>query len=269
MPWFPDFAAAAAMARREYRADGRADPVGRYLTALNERDVHALEDTWPARVVVHDPRAGEVRGHKQLREFVRHSRSLLAERDARVEIASSTVVAGRAVVELVAHLSGDVAWPVAVVAESPDEFSVVFRTYLSLRVLDGRAHVREPVLGLGTTHPGDVVGRLQAALATGDVDAAVGAFGADGYLREPGDVRYQHRGPDQLRSYYTEALDDGGIALQHCAVTDDGVRCALEYNCTRWGGYELTPQAGIAVYERGGDGLLAAVRLYDDVEPRA
>jgi hypothetical protein len=38
---------------------------------------------------------------------------------------------GRAVVELLGHLAGDgpeLAWPVAVVAESPDDRSVVFRT---------------------------------------------------------------------------------------------------------------------------------------------
>jgi hypothetical protein len=50
-------------------------------------------------------------------------------------------------------------------------------------------------------------------------------------------------------------------------VTDDGVRCALEYNCVRWGGHDLPPQAGLGVYERGPDGLLAAARIYDDVEP--
>ena len=50
-------------------------------------------------------------------------------------------------------------------------------------------------------------------------------------------------------------------------MTDDGVRCAVEYNCLRWGSHDLVPQAGIAVYERGPDGLLAAVRVYDDVEP--
>ena len=58
----------------------------------------------------------------------------------------------------------------------------------------------------------------------------------------------------------------GGIGLQHCAVTDDGVRCALEYNCVRWGSHDLPPQAGIGIYERGPDGLLAAARIYDDVE---
>ena len=49
-------------------------------------------------------------------------------------------------------------------------------------------------------------------------------------------------------------------------MTDDGVRCALEYNCVRWGSYDLPPQAGIAVFERGPDGLLVAARAYDDVE---
>ena len=71
MPWFPDFIGAAELARRQTRAMGRADPVGQYLTALNEGDTHALETVWPAEVVVYDPRAGTVRGHRQLRQFVR------------------------------------------------------------------------------------------------------------------------------------------------------------------------------------------------------
>jgi hypothetical protein len=52
-------------------------------------------------------------------------------------------------------------------------------------------------------------------------------------------------------------------------VTDDGVRCAVEYNCVRWGDRALPPQAGLGVWERGPDGRLAAVRVYDDVEPPA
>jgi hypothetical protein len=63
--------------------------------------------------------------------------------------------------------------------------------------------------------------------------------------------------------------DPGGIGLQPCAVTDDGVRCALEYNCVRWGRHDLPPQAGLGVYERGPDGLLAAARVYDDIDPPA
>jgi hypothetical protein len=52
-------------------------------------------------------------------------------------------------------------------------------------------------------------------------------------------------------------------------LTDDGVRCALEYNYDRWGSHDLTPQAGLGVFERAVGGLLAAARVYDDVEPVA
>jgi len=34
----------------------------------------------------------------------------------------------------------------------------------------------------------------------------------------------------------------------------------------RWGSHHLPPQAGVGVYGRGPDGLLAAVRVYDDIE---
>jgi hypothetical protein len=74
---------------------------------------------------------------------------------------------------------------------------------------------------------------------------------------------------DSLRGRLTEWLRSGGIGLQYCAMTDDGVRCAVEYNCVGWGDHELPAQAGLGVYERGPSGLLAAVRLYDDIEPPA
>ena len=61
----------------------------------------------------------------------------------------------------------------------------------------------------------------------------------------------------------------GGIELQPCAVTDDGVRCAVEYNCERWGIHDLPPEAGLGVHERGEDGLLTAARVHDDVEASA
>jgi ketosteroid isomerase-like protein len=270
MPWFPDFVGAVELARIQTRAAGQADPVGQYFTALNDGDTQALETVWPGEVVVYDPRAGEVRGHRQLRRFVTRNESWLAERHARIETVAATRVGGRAVVELLAHLvhdGRDVVWPVAVVAESPDDRSVVFRTYCSQWPVDGQRHVRPPILGPGSAHPGDVVGRYQAALDAGDTDAIVRAFAPDGYLREPIGPPYTHRGTDELRSYFTMCFSDGGgIGLQNCAVTDDGVRCAVEYNCVRWGSRDLPPQAGIAVYERGPDGLLAAARVYDDIE---
>ena len=100
----------------------------------------------------------------------------------------------------------------------------------------------------------------------GDADAIVNTFAPDGYFREPMGPNATHRGTAELRSFFATQFTTGGIGLQRCAVTDDGVRCALEYNCIRWGTDDLPAQAGLAVYERGADGLLAAVRIYDDVE---
>ena len=224
---------------------------------------------WPGEVIVYDPRAGGIRGHQQLRRFVKHSQSLLAERHARVQTVASTVVGDRAVVELLAHLALDgreLAWPVAIVAESPDHLSVVFRSYFSQRSVDGRRHLR-PAIEPRARRPGDVVGRCQAALTAGDTDAVVSTFAPDGHLREPIGPHHTHRGSAELRSHFRACFSAGaGIGLQPCAVTDDGVRCALEYNCVRWGGHDLPAQAGIAVYEPGPDGLLAAARVYDDVE---
>ena len=270
MPWFPDFAAAVELARSQTRAAGLADPVGQYFAALNQGDARALETVWPGEVVIYDPRAGEVRGHREVHRFITRNLSWLAGLHAEAERVAATSAGGRAVVELLAHIDhegGKLAWPVAVVAESPDEMSVVFRTYCSQWPLDEQRHVRPPILKPGLARPGDVVGRYQAALAAGDTEVVVSTFETDGYFRGPFGPRYDHRGTAELHSFYTESFSaGGGIGLEFCAVTDDGVRCALEYNCVRWGCHDLPPQAGLGVYERGPDGLLAAVRAYDDVE---
>ncbi|HEY2296796.1 MAG TPA: nuclear transport factor 2 family protein [Jatrophihabitans sp.] len=270
MPWFPDFLSATELARMESRDEGRTDPVAQYVRALTDGTSRPLEAAWPGHVVVYDPRAGEVRGHRKLQKFVADSKSRLAEHGARVETVASMRVPGRAVVELLVHLSdggGQLEWPVAVVAESKDDLSVDFRTYCSLEPIDGRRHMRPPILDPGSTAPGDVVGRYHAALDAGDVDAAVSTFAPDGYYRESTGAPRTHRGADQLRQFFTQCFSTGGgIGLTPCAVTDDGLCCAVEYSCAYWGGHRLPPQAGIGVYKRSADGLIAAARIYDDIE---
>ena len=271
MPWFPEFVAAAELARREIRAAGQADPVAQYLTALDKGDAHTLETVWPGEVVIYDPRAGEIRGHRQLRRFVKQSQALLADRHVSTETVASTCVGGRAVVELLAHLVHDGRRCCGRWQWSPNP-PTICRWCSAPTAASGRstdtATSGLPSSEPGHAHPGDVVGRYQAALDAGDADAIVSTFATDGYYREPIGPHRFHRGPPELRSFFSRCFSaGGGIGLQHCAVTDDGVRCALEYNCVRWGSYDLPPQAGIAVFERGPDGLLAAARVYDDVEP--
>ncbi len=269
MPWFPEFTNAVELARLQTRVDGLADPIEPYLAALNDGDSRDLEDVWPGEIVIHDPRVGVIRGHQQLQAFVSHNQTWMAEHHVRTDILAATSADGRAVVELLAHVrvdGQDVAWPVAVVAESPDERSVVFRTYCSQWPVDGLRHVRPPILEPGSVRPSGIVGRYHAALDAGDAAAIVATFAPDGYVREPIGRESVHRGTTQLPAYFERCFSvGGGIDLQPCVVTDDGVRCVVEYDCVRWGRHGLPPQAGLGVYERGPDGLLAAARIYDDI----
>jgi SnoaL-like domain len=271
MPWFPDFVSAVELARGETRSVGLAEPVQQYFNALETGRTHELEEIWPGQVVIYDPREGEVRGHRHLRRFVRNNQVLWTERHVRIERVASTSVGGRAVVELLAHLDDyngqPVDWPIAVVAESSNELSVVFRTYCSQWPVDGQRHIRRPVLKPGNTQLSDVVDRYLAALSAGDLDSIVSTFAPDAYFRESIGPHSFHRGSSELRSYFAKCFSaGGGLTLEHCTVTDDGLRCVLEFNCVRWGSHDLIPQAGVTVYERNSAGLLAAVRIYDEIE---
>ena len=143
----------------------------------------------------------------------------------------------------------------AVVAESPDDRSVVFRTYCSQWPVDGRRHLRPPILEPGPPAP------VMSSAATSPRSRPVTPTRSrarsrrTGTSAEPVGAHGTHRGTGELRSYFAGCFSaGGGIGLQPCAVTDDGVRCALEYNCVRWGSHDLPPQAGIGVYERGPTG---------------
>jgi ketosteroid isomerase-like protein len=141
MPWFPEFSSAVELARVQTRAAGQADPVGQYFTALNNGDTRALEDVWPGEVGIYDPRAGEIRGHKQLRRFVGENRSWMAEPHVRTDIVAATCADGRAVVELLAHLEQDgqdLVWPVAV-----PQRSVCGVPHLLLPMAGGRTTPRQ------------------------------------------------------------------------------------------------------------------------------
>ena len=80
-------------------------------------------------------------------------------------------------------------------------------------------------------------------------------------------IRALTTGREVLREFFSRFFSaGGGITLEHCTVTEDGTRTALEFNAVKWGSVEMPPQAGVAVYERGASGRLSEARIYDDVE---
>lgn len=267
MPWFPEFGYALKMAADGKAAASTADAVRDYVESVHS-GVPDLGGFSTEHVVLHDPRAGRVQGSEEFLAFVESSSKWLAARNVRAEWVASTVTSGRAVGELVAHLTIDgkeVPWPIAVVAEKGRDHAE-FRVYYSQWPLNGTHTVRGPILSDAGINPEGWPGRYHEALTAGDADAIVEAFEPGGYVREPSGPQFVHRG-EELHPFFSMFFSaGGGIRLEHCAISDDGTRCALEYNAVQWGGTRIPPQAGIGVYERGPSGKLAGARIYDDVE---
>jgi SnoaL-like domain len=273
MPWVPEAFSAPVLERwLEERREDRLAAVP-YFEGLLAGELDALVESFAGEPEVHHPVRGRIKGTQAFAAYVAETSAWLAERNVTVDDVEHVLTEARGFEEVVLHVDGDdgrVAVPVAIVGEHPSGARLdELRVYYSRWPLTGRHANRPPLLqhdpDLG---PPDVVGEYQRALAAGDVDAAVAAFEADGYAREPAGGAHVHRGRDGLRAFYGQLFSaGGGIPLEHCALIDDGRACALEYNVVRWGRTDLPPQAGVAVYVRGRSGRLAAARIYDDVDP--
>jgi hypothetical protein len=272
MPWLPELFSAPALAHFEER-HGRLPARVPFFDGLLSGEIDALIGSFAGEPEVHHPVRGRMKGAAAFALFVTDMTSWLAERNVSQEEVNIVATPSSEVAEFVLHLDGDAGrteLPLALAANlDRDARMIELRMYFSGWPLTGGHRVRPPLLQPDPDlHEADVVGDYQRALAAGDVNAAVAAFEPDGYVREPAGSAHIHRGTDQLRALYELFFSNGGgIPLEHCAVTDDGRACALEYNAVAWGRTELPPQAGIAVYVRGDSGKLAAARIYDDVDP--
>ena len=272
MPWIPELFSASVLTRLEEHRRERLEAVP-FFDGLMTGEIDALIGSFANEPEAHHPVRGRIKGASAFARYVTDMTAWMAERNVSVEDVGFIAAPTRGVEEFVLHLDGDTGrleLPLAVAADlDQDARMIELRMYFSGWPLTGGHHVRPPLLSLDPDlHEADVVGQYQRALAAGDVETAVAAFEPDGYVREPAGGAYTHRGTDQLRGLYELFFaNGGGIALEHCAMTDDGRACALEYNVLAWGRTELPPQAGIAVYVRGDSGKLAAARIYDDVEP--
>jgi hypothetical protein len=250
------------------------DPVETYLDHLRAGDTPAIRAGFASTPRVDDPLSEAVRDQGGLERLVAEKQAWLAQHRARIQPVRTTRASGRAVHEALVYLQlppGETELPVAVVGElAGDRQVTALRVYHSLWPLFGSHRVRAPLLHADPTQRfTGVVAEYQRALDRGDIDAIVNAFEPDGYFREPAGGEWVYRGRARLREFMHHLLSSGGIGLEHCTITDDGVACALEFNAVQFGPHALEPQAGVAVYERGASGRLHAARIYDDVNVEA
>jgi hypothetical protein len=230
-------------------------------------------DDAPLELRIDDPQSGRIVGEASFGAYRDWSSEWLRARDGEARLVATTVGDGRAVGEFEVDLTQDdrsFTLPVAVVVEpDPQAGQLWVRVYHSQWPLLGHHVVRPPLLSRDpNVRESDVVGEYQAALAAGDTDRITATFEPAGCFREPAGGEFRVCGTDVLREFFAGFFSaGGGITLEHCTVTEDGVRTALEFNAVKWGSTDMPHQAGVAVYERGASGKLREARVYDDVDP--
>jgi hypothetical protein len=272
MPWLPELFSAPVLEGFEEKQRREVVDVP-YFDGLLAGDLGALVKSFAGEPQLQHPVRGRIKGVYAFEAFVAETNEWFARRNVSVTEVERVVLESRGFEEVVLELdtqAGRIGLPHAMVADHDSDGRLTeLRIYFSSWPLTGRHATRPPLLQRdpGVREP-DIVGEYQRALAAGDVEAILAAFEADGYAREPAGGEHVHRADEGLRAFYEQLFSGGGgIPLEHCATIDDGHSCALEYNVVCWGKTELPPQAGMAVYERGPGGRLAAARIYDDVDP--
>jgi hypothetical protein len=272
MPWIPELFSASVLERFEEKQQREVVDVP-YFDGLMAGELGALVESFAGEPELQHPVRGRIKGARAFEAFVAETNEWLAQHHVSVSEVQRVVMEHKGFEEVVLEFDGEngrIGLPHAMVADHDSGGRLTeLRIYFSSWPLIGRHGNRPPLLQPDPeVRESDVVGEYQRALAAGDVDAIVATFEADGYAREPAGGEHVHRGSDGLRDFYEQLFSaGGGIPLEHCATIDDGRSCALEYNVVRWGQTHLPPQAGVAVYERGPTGKLAAARIYDDVDP--
>jgi hypothetical protein len=229
-----------------------------FLDVIDGREVLSVED----------PIAGSIHGAAEVERFVGQGKRWVAEHAARVDRISLIRTSVRTVAEFtVAVTDGDrsAVIPIALVVE-PTAAELRLRVYYSLWALTGQRIVRAPLLGPDpAAHPAGMPGRYLRALREGDAAACVACYEDDGCLQGASGPAYARCGRATLALEYPRHLVRGGIVLEPCTLTANDERTAVEFNIVRWGDVDLTPQAGLAVYQLGPTGRILANRVYDDV----
>jgi hypothetical protein len=275
MPWIPEQFSASVLEqiRERDEADARATGPVAYFDGVKTGETEALVRSFAGEPELHHPVRGRVTGRRAFERFIADTNAWLTTRNVVSGPVGRIITPRRGIEETVLTFDGDqgrIELPIAIAADRDEDARIVeLRIYYSTWPFTGRHANRPPVLQPDPdVREPDIVGDYQRALASGILEGVMASFEPDGYVREPAGSAYVHRGEDELFALFERFFSNGGgIPLEHCAVTDDGRSCVLEYNVVRWGRTELPPQAGLAVYVRGDTGKLASARIYDDVEP--
>ncbi len=247
-----------------------------YLTTLVQADAVAMIRLVGARGVIEDPRFPGNKGEAQIRKFVTDFQSWIAGMSPEPEHLRTTATAHRVLSEDVLHVrfSGET-WelPVATVVSKDvgsggNRVHVYYTNWPFNKQHSARKNLfRAPLTGQAE-FGGAILNYVQSLLS-GDLDKIRTSFEADIYFREASGPPYVHWGRNAVVGYFKGLFANGAPVLRDDTVTDDGRTVFMEFSVVGWNG-RMRPEerweAGLAVYERSRDSLMAGIRIYDDVE---
>ncbi|MDP9150018.1 MAG: hypothetical protein M3O36_08780 [Myxococcota bacterium] len=243
-----------------------------YLNALLSAQEEQLVRRLGERATIDDPLFGRAKGLPAIVHGLREMGAWLAARAATFEKTAFTMGSDRDVTEGLLSVnvdSGRVSIPLAVVAERRPGREVEMRLYYSTTAIQKKRTARSPLVPLNDelSVPPPVAEHI-AALARGDADAAFACFENGGTLQDSSGQKFVKGEPGTLRAHYEASFSPraGGdkrntVTIHKGGRADDGRTCALEYVAMRAPNDE---RSGLAAYELGENGLLRAVRCYED-----
>jgi hypothetical protein len=129
------------------------------------------------------------------------------------------------------------------------------RLYSAHGLVAGRKPILPPDPSVkASAEPGDFLDGYFEHLVAADIEASIAMFEPDGYIQHSNGDRYQ--GPERLHEDYTNMFkaNGGTIGVGLVNVMDDGERRAFEVVMP-------SGRPGVAVYERGPSGKIAAIRI--------
>ena len=233
--------------------------------AIIDGSVPAAVEAIADAVVIHDQRLGRLAGASASMDWVTDSSRWLQKLDATPHEIAHLETEHRSILELSLNIrTGDevVDLPYVLVAERSAEGTVEIRTYHSTWPYTGSHVFRAPPLAGRLPEPVPEIFRWYIdRVSAGDVDAVLGRFTPDGYVREPSGDRWKHQGPEDRAAFYGHLVHAPRATFDLVTSTVCGDLIAVEYGFS----YGPVPKVGgICIMEVAAD-RIHAVRITDDV----
>ena len=247
-----------------------------YLATVVNGDSKKLIELLGEDGLVEDPRFPGIKGAEAIQQFVSDFGEFVNPMSPRVEHLRTSATEKRVLCEDILHLQfqgESLELPVATVVANDEtggftRVHVYYTNWPFNKKHSKRRNLYKERLKDQAEFEGAILNYVQCLLS-GDLEKIRDSFEADIYFREASGPPYVHWGRNAVVDYFRGLFSRGAPMLRDDTVSDDGRTVFMEFTPYGWAGQEWDEkewEAGLAAYERSRDGLICAIRIYDDVD---